>query len=163
METNPPHKDIQISIDAFNASLKQRDARGAPSPGGGRPGVGARTVRALGRVAEAVHGARCRFTAPARFSIGHGGKDRRPFPVLTQVYDRAIQVMKSAVLKARLGNAEELAAIGRLDDQARRLERQAAGPCVAALIEEERADSHTHGGRSDFGGEPAAYDVGTGS
>jgi hypothetical protein len=127
------------------------------------PGVGARTVRALAMVAEVVHGAPCRFTDPARFSLAHGGKDRHPFPVPTRVYDHTIQVMKSAVMKARLGNADELAAIGRLDDQARRLERQATGPSVAALIEEERARSHDYGGRSVFGWEPAADDAETGA
>ena len=85
-------------------------------------GVGARTVRSLAMVAEVVHGAPCRFTDPARFSLAHGGKDRHPYPVPTLVYDRTIAVMKSAVRKAKLGNAEELAAIRRLDDQARRLE-----------------------------------------
>ena len=44
------------------------------------PGVGARTVRALAMVAEVVHGAPCRFTDPARFSLAHGGKDRHPLP-----------------------------------------------------------------------------------
>ena len=43
------------------------------------PGVGARTVRALAMVAEVVHGAPCRFSDPARFSLAHGGKDRHPF------------------------------------------------------------------------------------
>lgn len=119
------------------------------------PGVGARTVRALAMVAEVVHGAPCRFTDPARFSLAHGGKDRAPFPVPTRVFDRTIQVMKSAVAKAKLGNDEELAAIGRLDDQARLLERTATGPSVSALIAEERGASHGYGGRSVFGWEPA--------
>ena len=44
------------------------------------PGVGARTVRALAQVAEVVHGAPCRFSDPARFSLAHGGKDRHPYP-----------------------------------------------------------------------------------
>jgi hypothetical protein len=119
------------------------------------PGVGARTVRALAMVAEVVHGAPCRFTDPARFSLAHGGKDRHPYPVPTRVYDHTIAVMKSAVRKAKLGNAEELAAIQRLDDQARRLERSATGPSVSALIAEERERSHDYGGRSVFGWEPA--------
>jgi hypothetical protein len=119
------------------------------------PGVGARTVRALAMVAEVVHGAPCRFTDPARFSLSHGGKDRHPFPVPTVVYDHTIAVMKSAVQKAKLGNAEELAAIQRLDEQARRLERTAIGPSVSALIAEERVRSHEYGGRSVFGWEPA--------
>jgi hypothetical protein len=117
------------------------------------PGVGARTVRALAMVAEVVHGAPCRFTDPARFSLAHGGKDRHPYPVPTLVYDRTIAVMKSAVRKAKLGNEEELAAIQRLDDQARRLERTATGPSLAALIAEERVQSHEFGGRSVFGWE----------
>jgi uncharacterized protein len=119
------------------------------------PGIGARTVRALAMVAEVVHGAPCRFTDPARFSLAHGGKDRHPYPVPTLVYDRTIEVMKSAVLKAKLGNEEELSAIQRLDGQARRLERTATGPSLPALIAEERGRSHEYGGRSVFGWEPS--------
>jgi hypothetical protein len=119
------------------------------------PGVGARTVRALAMVAEVVHGAPCRFTDPARFSLAHGGKDRHPYPVPTLVYDRTTAVMKSAVRKAKLGNEEELAAIQRLDDQACRLKQTATGPSLAALIAEERVQSHEFGGRSVFGWEPS--------
>ena len=119
------------------------------------PGVGARTVRALALVAEVLHGTPCRFTDPARFSLAHGGKDRHPFPVPTKVYDHTIGVLKSAVQNARLGHEEQLAALNRLDQQARRLERHAAGPTVEAFIEEERRQSHAYGGRSVFGWEPA--------
>jgi hypothetical protein len=118
------------------------------------PGVGARTVRALALVAEVVHGAPCRFSDPARFSFAHGGKDRHPFPVPLRVYDQTIQVLKSAVRKAKLGRAEELATIERLDEQARRLERHASGPPVEDIIAEERGHSHSYGGRSVFGWEP---------
>ena len=95
-----------------------------------------------------------RFSDPARFSIAHGGKDRHPYPVPLKVYDRTIDVLKTAVQKARLGQSEELAAIKRLDEQARRLERHASGPSVEALFAEERARSHEYGGRSVFGVEP---------
>jgi len=118
------------------------------------PGVGARTVQSLAMVAEVVHGAPYRFADPARFSLAHGGKDRHPYPVPINVYDQTIQVLKSAVEKARLGRDEELAVLKRLDDQARRLERQATGPGVAELIAREREDSHAYGGRSVFGWEP---------
>jgi hypothetical protein len=117
------------------------------------PGIGARSVRALAMVAEVVHGAPCRFSDPGRFSLAHGGKDRHPFPVPTRVYDRTIEVMKSAVRKAKLGNEEELGAIRRLDEQARRLERATIGPSVEAVIAEEGARSHEYGGRSVFGWE----------
>jgi hypothetical protein len=119
------------------------------------PGVGARTVRALAMVAEVLHGAPCRFTDPARFSLAHGGKDRHPFPVPTRVYDETIRVLKAAVGNAKLGREEQLAAIRRLDEQAQRLERHASGPAVDALIAEEFRQSHRYGGRSVFGWEPA--------
>ncbi len=58
------------------------------------PKVGARTVSALALVAEVLHGAPCRFSDPARFSLAHGGKDRHPYPVPLKVYDETIRVMK---------------------------------------------------------------------
>ena len=125
------------------------------------PGVGARTVRSLALVAEVVHGAPCRFADPARFSLAHGGKDRQPFPVPVAVYDRTIAVLKTAVDQARLGNEERLAALRRLDSEARRLERYATGPDLSGHVAEERRRSPGYGGRSVFGWEPAAR--GTGS
>jgi uncharacterized protein len=119
------------------------------------PGVGARTVRALAMVAEVVHGAPYRFTDPARFSFAHGGKDRHPFPVPLKVYDETIAVMKTAVEKAKLGQDDKLAALKRLDAEARRVERRASGPTVPEVIAEERRLSHSFGGRSVFGWEPA--------
>jgi uncharacterized protein len=119
------------------------------------PGIGARTVRALAMVAEVLHGAPYRFSDPARFSLAHGGKDRHPFPVPIRVYDQTIQILKAAMQKAKLGREEELGALKRLDDQARRLERHACGPSVEALIAQERSQSHAYGGRSVFGWERA--------
>lgn len=117
------------------------------------PGVGPRTVQALAMVAEVVHGAPYRFTDPARFSVAHGGKDQHPFPVPLRVYDQTIQVLKSAVQKAKLGRAEELGALKRLDDQARQLEHHATGPTVQELIAQERQRSSSYVGRSVFGWE----------
>ncbi|BAM86576.1 hypothetical protein S58_05620 [Bradyrhizobium oligotrophicum S58] len=117
------------------------------------PGVGARTVRSLAMVAEVVHGAPYRFTDPARFSLAHGGKDRHPYPVPIKVYDETIRVLKSAVGHAKLGRDEALAALKRLDDQARQLERSATGPSLDAFIATERAASPDLDGRSVFGWE----------
>ncbi len=115
------------------------------------PGFGARTVRALALVAEVVHGAPCRFSDPARFSLAHGGKDRHPFPVPIKVYDETIAVLKSAVHSAKLGQDDELAALERLDRESRRLERAAKGPRLDEFVTDERASSHAYGGRSVFG------------
>jgi len=119
------------------------------------PGIGARTVRALAMVAEVVHGAPCRFSDPARFSLAHGGKDRHPFPVPLKVYDETINVMKSAVRKGRLGRDEEMQALKRLDDQSRQLERYVTGPDLKEIVAGEFRQSAAFGGRSVFGWEPA--------
>jgi hypothetical protein len=117
------------------------------------PGVGARTVQSLAMVAEVVHGAPYRFQDPARFSLAHGGKDRHPYPVPIKVYDETIRVLKSAVQNGRLGHSEELQALKRLDDQARRLERTADGPSFDAFVAGERQRSASLDGRSVFGWE----------
>jgi hypothetical protein len=104
-------------------------------------------------VAEVVHGAPCRFSDPARFSLAHGGKDRHPYPVPLRVYDETIRVLKSAVNKAKLGREEELGAIKRLDDQARRLETFACGSSFEAHVARERDRSPNYDGRSVFGWE----------
>jgi hypothetical protein len=114
------------------------------------PGIGARTVASLALVAEVVYGAPSRFSDPARFSMAHGGKDGQPFPVPLKVYDETIRVLKEAVQNAKLGNDEKLAAIQRLDTQARALERVAAGPSFDEFIRDERARSSGLGGRTVF-------------
>ncbi len=112
------------------------------------PGVGARTVASLALVAEVVHGAPSRFSDPARFSMAHGGKDGHPFPVPLKVYDETIRVLKSAVGRAKLGNADRLHAIKRLDSESRVLERVASGPTFDEFVRAERARSGDYDGRT---------------
>jgi uncharacterized protein len=112
------------------------------------PGVGARTVEALAFVAEIVHGAPSRFSDPARFSLAHGGKDGHPFPVPLKVFDETIRLLKRAVDRAKLGSSEALAAIQRLDAQARMLESKAGGPTFETFIANERASSAAFGGKT---------------
>lgn len=115
------------------------------------PGVGARTVASLAFVAEVLHGAPSRFTDPARFALAHGGKDGHPFPVPLAVYDETIRTLKDAVDRAKLGQADRLAAIERLDQQARILERTANGPTFDEYVAQERRKSDEFGGRTVFG------------
>ena len=115
------------------------------------PGVGARTVWSLAMVAEVVHGAPCRFTDPARFSLAHGGKDGHPYPVPLDVYDETMRVMRQAVDRARLGREDRLEAVRRLDEQARRLEGWVSGPTFSQLLSREQASSGAYGGRTVFG------------
>jgi hypothetical protein len=111
------------------------------------PGIGARTVASIAFVAEVLHGTPCRFRDPARFSLAHGGKDGHPFPVPLKIYDETIAVLKRAVCNAKLGRREELEAIRRLDDQARRIE-VLQGPSFAEYFGVERAHSPDYGGRT---------------
>jgi uncharacterized protein len=112
------------------------------------PGVGARTVEALAFVAEVVHGAPSRFSDPARFSLAHGGKDGHPFPVPIKVFDATIRLLKNAVYRAKMGSSEELAAIKRLDSQARALESSVTGPAFESFAADERMKSAGFGGRT---------------
>lgn len=112
------------------------------------PGVGARTVASLALVAEVVHGTPSRFSDPARFSMAHGGKDGHPFPVPLKVYDETIRVLKSAVDRAKLGNADRLHAIQRLDSESRALERAASGPTFNEFVQTERERSADYDGRT---------------
>jgi uncharacterized protein len=115
------------------------------------PGLGARTVLSLALAAEVIHGAPCRFSDPARFSLAHGGKDGHPFPVPLKVYDETLRVLRGAVDRAKLGNDDRLEAVRRLDVEARRLERAAEGTSVDAFLAREREDSWKYGGRTLFG------------
>jgi len=77
-------------------------------------GVGPKTVRALALISELVYGSAASRKDPARFSFAHGGKDGFPFPVDRKVYDRSIQILRSALDKAKLDDREKLGAFRRL-------------------------------------------------
>jgi hypothetical protein len=124
------------------------------------PGIGARTLFALALVAEVIHGAPSRFADPARFSLAHGGKDGHPFPVPLRVYDQTIAVLKRAVAAAKLGESERLGAIARLDEQARRIDNEAATPSVKPAdfqrwVAAEKAAKTVLGGRTVADDAPA--------
>ncbi|MFC1978919.1 DUF763 domain-containing protein [Chloroflexota bacterium] len=78
------------------------------------PGVGAKSIRSLALLSELLYGAKPSTSDPARFSFAHGGKDGIPYPVDRPTYDKTIDVLKSAVRKAKLGIREEMEALRRL-------------------------------------------------
>jgi hypothetical protein len=122
------------------------------------PGIGARTLFALALVSEVIHGAPSRFADPARFSLAHGGKDGHPFPVPLRVYDETIVVLKRAVAAAKLGDSERLGAIARLDEQARRIDDEAAAPAVKPA-DFERWVAAEKAAKTVLGGRTVADDV----
>jgi hypothetical protein len=116
-------------------------------------GVGPRTIQSLTLVSEVIHGTPSRFTDPARYSFAHGGKDGHPFPVPTRVYDETIDLLKTAIDKAKLGNTDKQQAIKSLTVAAQRMEKDfiADASSFDKVIEKERAESYKYGGRTVFG------------
>lgn len=115
-------------------------------------GVGPRTVQSLALVSEVIHGNPSRFDDPARFSFAHGGKDGHPFPVPVRVYDETINILQTAVHKAKLGHSEKSGALKKLHMIASDHEKNFhPNNRFNELIEKERADSWKYGGRTVFG------------
>lgn len=155
----PSHHDVRaadVDLKRLHATLRAAAERGpADFPELLlTPGIGARTVAALALVAEVVHGSPSRFSDPARFAFAHGGKDAHPFPVPLTVYDETLRVLRDALSRARLGQSDRLAALQRLDRQARALEQLTDGTSGASfqsLLQAERTRSAQLGGRCVFG------------
>jgi uncharacterized protein len=80
----------------------------------GLEGVGGRTIRALSLISELVYNVPPSLRDPALYSFAHGGKDGIPFPVDKKTYDKSIQLLHTAVEKARIGDKEKIDAIKRL-------------------------------------------------
>lgn len=163
--TSAPHLIMPAHHDVRASDVVLRRLHGALAAAADRgpkdfsellltPGVGARTVASLALVAEIVYAAPSRFSDPARYSLALGGKDGHPFPVPLNVYDETVRVLKQAVEHAKLGNDEKLAAIRRLDEQARVLERVASGPTFETFIADERRRAEEYGGRTVFSPPP---------
>lgn len=116
-------------------------------------GVGPRTVQSLALVSEIIHGTPSRFSDPARFSFAHGGKDGHPFPVPTKVYDNTIEVLRTAIEKAKIGNTDKNQAIKNLHLAAQIVEQQFTPDeeLFDQAIARERAESYRYGGRTIHG------------
>lgn len=74
-------------------------------------GVGPKTIRALALISELIYGTKLSWDDPVKFSFAHGGKDGHPYPVNRREYDKSIEILKDAVIKAKIGEKEKLEAI----------------------------------------------------
>jgi hypothetical protein len=128
--------------------------------------LGPRTLQSLALVAEVVHGAPNRFNDPARFSFAHGGKDRHPFPVPLKTYDESLNVLRTALDRAKLGirngagsarvsDTEKLDGFRRLERFVRAVEsRRQPEANFDRVIAHENAISASLNGRSVFDDKP---------
>lgn len=80
----------------------------------GIKGVGPKTIRSLALISEIVYKSPASISDPAKYSWAHGGKDGYPYPVNQPVYDQSIEILKTAILKAKLGQREKMEAIRQL-------------------------------------------------
>jgi len=111
--------------------------------------LGPRTLQSLALIAEVVHGTPTRFSDPARFSFAHGGKDGHPFPVPLKTYDESIAVLRRSLDRARLGDADKLDGLKRLDRFVRAVESNCEPRAdFDALTRHERAISPSLDGRT---------------
>ncbi len=112
-------------------------------------GMGPRTLQSLALVSEVIHGTPSRFSDPARFSFAHGGKSNYPFPVPTQVYDETITTLRTAVDRAKIGQADKQKAISTLSQIAQSVEEELEPRAdFDRLLKKERSESWKHGGRT---------------
>jgi uncharacterized protein len=117
--------------------------------------LGPRTLQSLALVAEVVHGAPSRFADPARFSFAHGGKDGHPFPVPLKTYDESLNVLRTALDTARVGDNEKLEGFRRLNRFVQTVEKRFETKAdFKAIIAHENALSSSLNGRSVFDDEP---------
>ena len=116
-------------------------------------GLGPRTLQSLTLVSEVIHGTPSRFSDPARYSFAHGGKDGHPFPVPTKVYDQTINVLKTSVEKAKIGQSDKQKAIKSLHELSVKLEKNfhPSPERFDKIIEQEKNHSYKYGGRTVFG------------
>ena len=111
--------------------------------------AGPRTIQSLALMAEVVHGVPARFSDPARFSFALGGKDGHPFPVPLKTYDESMAVLRGALDRARLGDAEKLQGFARLERFTRAIEQRSRPEAdFAAVVAHEHAISRGQDGRT---------------
>lgn len=80
----------------------------------GIEGIGSKTMRALSLISELIYGIPPSYRDPARFSFAHGGKDGTPYPVNRKTYDRSIEIVRKAIMSAKIGHRDKIEAIRRL-------------------------------------------------
>lgn len=111
--------------------------------------LGPRTLQSLALVAEVVHGAPSRFNDPARFAFAHGGKDGHPCPVPLKTYDESLNLLRSSLDAARVGDTEKLNGFRRLEGFVRSVEKQLQPKAdLEALLRHENAISPSLNGRT---------------
>ncbi|MDI6730749.1 MAG: DUF763 domain-containing protein [Candidatus Altarchaeum sp.] len=79
-------------------------------------GIGAGTVRALALLSDLVYGEKPSWKDPVKYSFAHGGKDGYPYKVSRKLLDKSIEILKTGLENAKIGDNERLNALRRLKE-----------------------------------------------
>lgn len=79
-------------------------------------GIGAKAIRSLALVSDLIYGTKASWKDPVKFSFALGGKDKIPYEIDRKHYDENIEILRSAVDEARIGDKDKLNAIRRLQN-----------------------------------------------
>jgi len=81
----------------------------------GMRGVGPNTVRGLALISDLIYGDKPSWFDPVvKYSFAFGGKDGVPRPVDRKAMDEAIEIIKSGIEQAKIGDKDKIHAIKRL-------------------------------------------------
>ncbi len=121
VQLSMPDRHLLREKDLEPRSLKQLEKAYELKPSDYRElvevdGVGKKSLRALGLIAELVYGSGSDWEDPAKYSYAHGGKDGTPFPVDRESYDNSVRVMEKVVKDADIDSREKRKALERLGD-----------------------------------------------
>lgn len=79
-------------------------------------GIGPKTIRALALLSDLIYGAKPSWRDPVKYSFAHGGKDGTPYPVDRRTMEKSIEILRSGIEEAEIGNKEKLKVLRRLKD-----------------------------------------------
>jgi len=79
-------------------------------------GIGAGIIRALALLSDLVYGEKPSWKDPVKYSFAHGGKDGTPYKVSRKLLDKSIEILKTGVENAKIGDNERIKALRRLKD-----------------------------------------------
>jgi hypothetical protein len=78
-------------------------------------GIGAKTLRALALISKLIYGCEISWRDPVKYSFAHGGKDKVPYPIDKRTYDKSIEILRTAIEQAKIGEKEKLFALRKLN------------------------------------------------
>jgi len=79
-------------------------------------GIGPATIKGLALVSEIIFDAKVSRRDPIRYTFAFGGKDGIPYPVNRKSMDEAIDTLKFAIEKAKIGDKSKIIALKRLSN-----------------------------------------------